>query len=114
MKFHKQAHTARSERNATEGVFGKVARGLGRAPGSLFRCLSPLSPPSPWLREPDPPPPPGSIRTSFSFVARGLGSARRWAGDFGAIPAGGGWLWQARAGQRKLPPAILRREIHGL
>ena len=29
-------------------MFGKVARGLGCAPGSPFRCLGPLSPPSAW------------------------------------------------------------------
>jgi hypothetical protein len=104
------------ERNvgAPTGVFGKVARGLGCAPGSPVSCLAPFSPPPAWPARGKTTPPPGSSRTPFSTVARGLGSAQRWVGDFGALCAGGRWPWRARAGEGKVPPSLLRREIHGL
>jgi hypothetical protein len=99
---------------ASLGVFEGVARGLGCAPGSLISCLAPFSLPPAWPARGKTAPPPGSSHTPFSTVARGLGSARRWAGDFGSICAGGRWPWRARAGEGKVPPALLRREIHGL
>jgi hypothetical protein len=83
-------------------------------PGAHFRVWPPFPLPRPGPLEAKPPPAPGSSRTPFSTVARGLGSARRWAGDFGALCAGGRWPWRARAGEGKVPPALLRREIHGL
>jgi hypothetical protein len=88
--------------------------GSAALPGAHFRVWPPFLLPRPGPLEAKPPPPPGSSRTPFSTVARGLGSARHWAGDFGALCAGGRWPWRARAGEGKVPPALLRREIHGL
>jgi hypothetical protein len=88
--------------------------GSAALPGAQFRVWPPFHLPRPGPLEAKPPPPLGSSRTPFSTVARGLGSARRWAGDFGALCAGGRWPWRARAGEGKVPPALLRREIHGL
>jgi hypothetical protein len=82
--------------------------------GAHFRVWPPFPLPRHGLLEAKLPPPPGSSHTPFSTVARGLGSARRWAGDFGAICASGRWPWRARAGEGKVPPALLRRKIHGL
>jgi hypothetical protein len=88
--------------------------GSATLPGAHFRVWPPFLLPRPGPLEAKPPPPPGSSRTPFSTVARGLGSARCWAGDFGALCAGGRWPWRAHAGEGKVPPALLRREIHGL
>jgi hypothetical protein len=98
------------------GVFEGVARGLGCAPGSPFLCLASSSPPSarPARAKSPPPPPLVSRGTPFSTVALGLGSARRWAGDFRAQSASGGWPWRAHAGEGKHPLALLRHENHGL
>jgi hypothetical protein len=78
--------------------------------GAHLRVWPPFPLPRSGPREAKPPPPPGSSRTPFSTVAGGL--APRDVGR--VICAGGRWPWRARTGEGKVPPALLRREIHCL
>jgi hypothetical protein len=84
---------------ATGGTRGKESNGGGDRPEAARVCLKgwpvgstalsrahfrvwpPFPLPRPGLLEAKLPPPPGSSHTPFSTVTRGLGSARRWAGD---------------------------------
>jgi hypothetical protein len=88
--------------------------GSGALPGAHFCVWLPLPLPRPGLRGPNCPSPPGSRGTPFFTIALGLGLARHWAGDFRALCAGDGWPWRARSGEGKVPPALPRRENHGL
>jgi hypothetical protein len=53
--------------------------------GAQSRVWLRFSLPEPGLRESNPPPPPGSLRTRESIVARGLSSARLKVADFDSL-----------------------------
>jgi hypothetical protein len=59
--------------------------GSAAPPGAQSRVGLRFSLPGPGLREPNPPPQPGSLRTRESIVAGGLGSARPKVADFGSL-----------------------------
>jgi hypothetical protein len=67
------------------GVFARMALGLGCAPGAQSHVWLRFSLPGPVLREPNPPPQPGSLRTRESIIAGGLGSAQPKVADFSSL-----------------------------
>jgi hypothetical protein len=85
--------------------------GSAALPGAQFRVWPPYHLPRPGPLEAKPPPPPGSSRTPFSTVARGLGSARRWAGDGRFAPTAGGLGGLAREKGKFLPPFSVAKSM---